>query len=1188
MLVDNNVNVFLGSTPIEAIYKGVTKVWPKPLPSAVDPYWDDVVLLVQFDDENIADASWCKTGRELLSRGDNAIVTEGPSKFGKTSYYSWDAKSYWQVTNPEGLSLHGDFTFEAWVYQTNQVESQTILASYTGNSSEAGFSFGIGASGLPYFYTTRLSATSADPISKNAWHHIAAVRKGSNMYIYVDGILKATGVLNGTFTPLVTWNYMWSLGCTTQASTVSATFQGYISEIRVTGVARYTTNFAVPTARSPVGEKRYHQPDPMVMALAHFDGAEGSQVWSEEVGNIKFPGVGSQYQNMTQTQKRFGSASLNCNSGTYPRISYLPDWQLDAHDFCIEFWFYQNDTSGSQILMGVWDNWHGWRIDATSVTGAYSKNVAGAVSNTWAQPDLKQWHHFAWSRKGFRSRVYIDGKKVSDIAYDSADQRSAITRIGGYYDSYLFHGYMDELRMTYGSSVYDADFVPPAAAFTLGTPVSDPFYDRVSCLLHMNGSNGLGSFTDETGKKVIVGSGATTTTSQAKFGTSSAKFVGPNAQLHLANNEDFGFGTGDFTIEFWAKTLSADGSPAGTMLDLRSDDGSGFSVEFYSVFVATIGIGTYQRIHGQWEADKWHHIALTRDRGVMRFFYDGVPHSDQTISYTVDFGETRSLTIGQRTDGTQTFSGYIDEVRVTKGRARYFGAYPVPNAPFSSDVVSEEPTDYMREELYERAFIDAVNKRLQPGVLYSRLFPALVRKQNGAMEYQEHNMAHTRQVGVDWTLDVGAPVISGFVWTGEIGQVLVPPQDYSVGKVTAKATFNLQAGSLKFMLRNKADHTQQTSVEIGRGVTTTTVQFNAGTGQPECVFVSDGTEPVMVSIVDLEIAAGDVTYDIGGNGSGYYRPRWGYAKDNHTKICHVDADDHFSINVDEAHMAAVGTKVSRVDDVLRVEDSTTAIIDGQKTLVTNFIPMGEVEFFCYLDRRLMPHEKKAYAKIYHLPAKPVDVDAQFSKVSLLLKMEDIGLPDETGQHLPKSIEGVTLSDTARFGEFSARFTAGKVVYGASPDFGFGAGDFTIEAWIKPLLTSTNERFICEVNGDIPWAIYMDTNNMLICSYGGKTVRANSQVTLNNWHHIQISRAGSKLYVGLNGTAQYLSGDAHQGPATVTGIDVGSAAGLTIGSALNGLHSSTMLVDEFRITKGYARYNTNYYAVPTRAFPTRES
>ena len=92
-----------------------------------------------------------------------------------------------------------------------------------------------------------------------------------------------------------------------------------------------------------------------------------------------------------------------------------------------------------------------------------------------------------------------------------------------------------------------------------GPPTYDPYFQNVSLLMHMDGTNGGTTFTDNSNYALsVTPTNATTSTTQVKFGTASAYFNG-SAYLTMPTTSQFAFGTGDFTIEFWGYRLGNTG-----------------------------------------------------------------------------------------------------------------------------------------------------------------------------------------------------------------------------------------------------------------------------------------------------------------------------------------------------------------------------------------------------------------------------------------------------------------------------------------------------------------------------------------------------------------------------------------------------------------------------------------------------
>ncbi len=231
-----------------------------------------------------------------------------------------------------------------------------------------------------------------------------------------------------------------------------------------------------------------------------------------------------------------------------------------------------------------------------------------------------------------------------------------------------------------------------ASAYAQSVIVSqayDPHYANVSLLLHGDGADNGTVFTDNspTPKTVTAYGNARISTDQSRFGNSSMLLPGGSSHISAANSTDFDFGTQPFTIEMHVRVTTF--SNYLTLVSRRispvyepyefSIDGSGnprLLLESLAKNTWAV-IGTFSGI--QLSLNTWHHIALTGDGSVLRCFRDGVL-SDTTYTYSGVATGSTPLYIGSGGDGTLV--GNIDDLRITKGVARYTESFTPPAAAF--------------------------------------------------------------------------------------------------------------------------------------------------------------------------------------------------------------------------------------------------------------------------------------------------------------------------------------------------------------------------------------------------------------------------------------------------------------------------------------------------------------------------
>ena len=225
-----------------------------------------------------------------------------------------------------------------------------------------------------------------------------------------------------------------------------------------------------------------------------------------------------------------------------------------------------------------------------------------------------------------------------------------------------------------------------AAGTTIATGTidsNDGTYIKIS-------GQGTGEFVEAAastdGKSITVQGDTQLSTTEKKFGTASVLFDGTGDYLELATSSDFGFGTGDYAIEAFVHPTTI---AAGKIFDFRTAspdvaalidmDGSG-----------TIRLnvnGSNVITGGTLTVNTWTHIAVSRVSGTTSLFVNGSrvgsPYTDSN-----NYGNTKPLKIGANFNGADAFTGYIDEIRISKGAARYANAASItlPTAAFVADV----------------------------------------------------------------------------------------------------------------------------------------------------------------------------------------------------------------------------------------------------------------------------------------------------------------------------------------------------------------------------------------------------------------------------------------------------------------------------------------------------------------------
>lgn len=232
----------------------------------------------------------------------------------------------------------------------------------------------------------------------------------------------------------------------------------------------------------------------------------------------------------------------------------------------------------------------------------------------------------------------------------------------------------------------------------------DPSFASVSALLHFEAADDSTSFTDSSSNAITISalSGAKHATEQFKFGAASGEFNGSynassgQSALTFPSSSLFDFGSGNFTIETFVRVsnLTTVGNIAHGIMSKRATTAvfAPFNLE-----LANNGGGT--RLKGQvstsgaaWvtcqsttnlSTATWYHIALCRDGSSLRMFLDGVQQdTTKTVSGAL-MTNTAAVSVGAASVARDYgLSGFLDEIRITKGVARYVSNFTPPTAAF--------------------------------------------------------------------------------------------------------------------------------------------------------------------------------------------------------------------------------------------------------------------------------------------------------------------------------------------------------------------------------------------------------------------------------------------------------------------------------------------------------------------------
>ena len=212
----------------------------------------------------------------LSASGDVHHETD-QKKFGDTSIYFDGTGDALSVNDIGQLTFTGDFTFECWIRCGDQADNYATFFDDDPGGHRLRVTLGSSSSSTPklsaYSGVWDEHVTGTTDIGDDAWHHCAVVRDNGTIRIFVDGTSENTRADSGGLVDLDRTH----LG---QYSFVSAggqlPFTGYLDEIRISSIARYTSNFTPSTS--------VFSDDEHTRLLIHSDTTDGSTTFTDSSG----------------------------------------------------------------------------------------------------------------------------------------------------------------------------------------------------------------------------------------------------------------------------------------------------------------------------------------------------------------------------------------------------------------------------------------------------------------------------------------------------------------------------------------------------------------------------------------------------------------------------------------------------------------------------------------------------------------------------------------------------------------------------------------------------------------------------------------------------------------------------------------------------------------------------------------
>lgn len=394
-----------------------------------------------------------------------SVATVGGSGFfdGTGDYLSFASNSAFNVGS-------GDYTFEAWVYQTARNATAGTVFTLRNADDTAFPDVCIESGGALRGYMSGGAQGSASTLTVplNTWTHIAWVRNSATVYYYINGAAA------GSTAQSTNWSTAQTPKIGGQGWNSAFLFIGYISNARFTKSAVYTGNFTPPSLPiTAAGSSSPYTSTSNVNVtfsaantglLTNFTNAGIIDITAKNVletaGNA---------QNST-TQSKFGGSSIYFDgTGDY---LFTPSSVINnlSGDFTFEAWVYRVGSGSDHSIIDIGDYYGStgivFYVAASGALAIYSGSglmSGGTISaNTWT--------HVALVRSGSSSgnlKLYVNGSSVGTPATSTSTFTGAMYVGTGLYNGGLYNswnGYLDDVRITKYAR-YTGNFTPPTSTF---------------------------------------------------------------------------------------------------------------------------------------------------------------------------------------------------------------------------------------------------------------------------------------------------------------------------------------------------------------------------------------------------------------------------------------------------------------------------------------------------------------------------------------------------------------------------------------------------------------------------------------------------------------------------------------------------------------------------------------------------
>jgi hypothetical protein len=1107
--------------------------------------------------------------------GDARPSNYNPYTAGYYSNYFDGTGDYLSINYSSGSSIAGDFTWETWAYDTVATAYGTLMGWRNGSSGWSGFiiqrnngqnNLTVSINSAGGLSLTQTSGTYAG----NVWNHVALVRSGSNVNLYVNGVAAGSGTYSGTFDPGSSY---W-IGSDPYNNVAAVQLQGYISNQRfVNGTAIYTGSpIAVPT--SPL----------QVTSNTHILTSRSNRLIDEGVRNYAVTKNGDvrvsqaiPFDNPTSVLTNTKYSTYFDATGDYLSVPNSTPLNLSSGNFTIEAWVWFNPLASYTPVIFNKDGVSGsfyvsyqmslafpssfYVLSTYVATGAGS---AGQQILSATEFPSRQWVHCAFVRTGTTLTIYQNGVSVANVTQSTAIVDAGRPLLIGYEASgpgtYYFPGFISDARIVKGDAVYTGNFTPPNApllpygtttTYANSANVNTSFPAANTSLLTCQNdiiidnsiyNANITSLGDAQPVAVTPYTQTANTVTVTNLG--SGYFDGTGDYLTIPPDAAFAPGTGDFTVEGWIYPTNLMSGSSGVIFS-QAVSGTNYFVIFATngaiQFWGTLSGGGSAISSGSnsWALNTWNHFAVVRRSGSVKVYLNGI--AGTAVADTNNYTNTTYIpTIGRYTHAdSNLFFGHIADLRYIKGEAVYKANFAPPVQPLTANYSAAANATANVSLLALKTSQPQNNSTYYDSSRFNNLIT-----RNG-----DTGQGSFTPFGNRWSAYFSSA--SNYVY----GSTFTSGGGVSVGATTAVWTFECwvkptssAVGGYIFAIGNGSAYGNGFAFAWNYGVANKFRFLQGNTGTNVTDFYSTNSYPagVWYHVAVTRTSAGVMTIYVNGVADGTQTQNASGVVDGPYCVFN-NCYDNGGFNSGGSHII-----------------SNFRFVNGRVLYTSTFTP-STTPLTAISGTLLLACQSNRFVDNgpYKIPL--TSVGTNYIQVDSPI--------DSESQYYSKNIAGLGGRDVYG-GSVLFDGTGDYLTIPTTAAFGFGTGDYTIEFYMyltaSPASSSKYTLLDFRPTGSVPHTVYVNNSagTLYLGFYNGSadTTSSSQPVTINSWVHCVWARSSGVIKIFVNGVQAY------SGAMTT---DYLTTRPLTIGSGVGGQEYMFGYMSNFRIVKGTAVYTGNF-------------